>query len=266
MSLWLVHVNVFWCAVCPQVNEVSVDGKQHADVVAAIKAGGDNTTLLVVDPETDAFFKKCRVAPTAEHLTGTSYTKHEVRFPAAVTLHGIPLGGVWQGHSGKRVSVSRCAGFGFPIKQFSLSVLFCYPVPTVCNSAKCIHGNCVFVCVCVFDTTRLVMSEWRHNVSSFYLPSKLLASALVETLLSYYHCYYVLSVWVNICLRKNGRIDQMKAFRRLMCCCSQRGSFNTHNQSVFCQNHCVSIWIALFCSQWGCGISCQQGQKTGSTS
>ncbi|KAG1929285.1 Na(+)/H(+) exchange regulatory cofactor NHE-RF2 isoform X2 [Pimephales promelas] len=53
-----------------QVNAVSVEGKQHADVVAAIRAGGEDTTLLVVDPETDAFFKKCRVTPTAEHLTG----------------------------------------------------------------------------------------------------------------------------------------------------------------------------------------------------
>ncbi|XP_026063211.1 Na(+)/H(+) exchange regulatory cofactor NHE-RF1 [Carassius auratus] len=53
-----------------QVSGVSVEGKQHAEVVAAIKAGGDSTTLLVVDPDTDAFFKKCRVTPTAEHLTG----------------------------------------------------------------------------------------------------------------------------------------------------------------------------------------------------
>ncbi|KAK7168345.1 hypothetical protein R3I94_002410 [Phoxinus phoxinus] len=53
-----------------QVNKVSVEGKQHADVVAAIKAGGEDTTLFVVDPETDAFFKKCRVTPAAEHLTG----------------------------------------------------------------------------------------------------------------------------------------------------------------------------------------------------
>uniref|UniRef100_A0A672S8X1 Na(+)/H(+) exchange regulatory cofactor NHE-RF n=1 Tax=Sinocyclocheilus grahami TaxID=75366 RepID=A0A672S8X1_SINGR len=52
-----------------QVNGVSVEGKQHAEVVAAIKAGGDNTSLLVVDQDTDAFFKKCRVMPTAEHLT-----------------------------------------------------------------------------------------------------------------------------------------------------------------------------------------------------
>uniref|UniRef100_A0A8C1X945 Na(+)/H(+) exchange regulatory cofactor NHE-RF n=1 Tax=Cyprinus carpio TaxID=7962 RepID=A0A8C1X945_CYPCA len=53
-----------------QVSGVSVEKKQHAEVVAAIKAGDDSTTLLVVDPDTDAFFKKCRVTPTAEHLTG----------------------------------------------------------------------------------------------------------------------------------------------------------------------------------------------------
>ncbi|XP_054615107.1 Na(+)/H(+) exchange regulatory cofactor NHE-RF1 [Dunckerocampus dactyliophorus] len=53
-----------------QVNGVSVEGKTHSEVVATIKAGGDETHLLVVDPETDAFFKRCRVAPTADHLTG----------------------------------------------------------------------------------------------------------------------------------------------------------------------------------------------------
>lgn len=54
----------------PQVNGVSVDGKTHSEVVAAIKAGGDETRLLVVDPDTDTFFKRCRVAPTTDHLTG----------------------------------------------------------------------------------------------------------------------------------------------------------------------------------------------------
>lgn len=53
-----------------QVNGVSVEGKQHAEVVAIIKAGGESTSLFVVDSDTDAFFKKCRVMPTAEHLTG----------------------------------------------------------------------------------------------------------------------------------------------------------------------------------------------------
>lgn len=43
---------------------------QHADVVAAIKAGGEATKLLVVDEEADEFFKRCHVIPSEEHLTG----------------------------------------------------------------------------------------------------------------------------------------------------------------------------------------------------
>ncbi|XP_056152804.1 Na(+)/H(+) exchange regulatory cofactor NHE-RF1a isoform X2 [Lampris incognitus] len=53
-----------------QVNSMSVLGMKHAEVVAAIKAGGDETSLLVVDPETDAFFSSCKVLPTEKHLTG----------------------------------------------------------------------------------------------------------------------------------------------------------------------------------------------------
>uniref|UniRef100_A0A8C3J4M9 Na(+)/H(+) exchange regulatory cofactor NHE-RF1 n=1 Tax=Calidris pygmaea TaxID=425635 RepID=A0A8C3J4M9_9CHAR len=53
-----------------EVNGVCMEGKQHADVVAAIKAGGDETKLLVVDVLTDEFFKKCKVVPSEEHLTG----------------------------------------------------------------------------------------------------------------------------------------------------------------------------------------------------
>lgn len=53
-----------------QVNGAPVDGKTHSEVVAAIKSGGSVTQLLVVDPDTDAFFKRCRVAPTLEHLNG----------------------------------------------------------------------------------------------------------------------------------------------------------------------------------------------------
>ncbi|NXT22214.1 NHRF1 protein, partial [Syrrhaptes paradoxus] len=53
-----------------EVNGVCVEGKQHAEVVAAIKAGGDETRLLVVDVLTDEFFKKCKVVPSEEHLAG----------------------------------------------------------------------------------------------------------------------------------------------------------------------------------------------------
>ncbi|XP_026171044.1 Na(+)/H(+) exchange regulatory cofactor NHE-RF1a [Mastacembelus armatus] len=53
-----------------QVNGVSVIRMQHSEVVAAIKAGGDETRLLVVDPKTDEFFNGCNVLPTEEHITG----------------------------------------------------------------------------------------------------------------------------------------------------------------------------------------------------
>ncbi|XP_053496371.1 Na(+)/H(+) exchange regulatory cofactor NHE-RF1a [Ictalurus furcatus] len=53
-----------------QVNGIPVQGFQHSEVVAAIKAGGDELRMLVVDPETEAFFSSCRVLPTEEHLTG----------------------------------------------------------------------------------------------------------------------------------------------------------------------------------------------------
>ncbi|MBV94812.1 Na(+)/H(+) exchange regulatory cofactor NHE-RF1, partial [Eschrichtius robustus] len=53
-----------------RVNGVCVEGRQHGDVVSAIKAGGDETKLLVVDKETDEFFRKCKVIPSQEHLYG----------------------------------------------------------------------------------------------------------------------------------------------------------------------------------------------------
>ncbi|XP_037546648.1 Na(+)/H(+) exchange regulatory cofactor NHE-RF1 [Nematolebias whitei] len=53
-----------------QVNGVSVVDMQHSEVVAAIKAGGAETKLLVVDAETEEFFKRCNVLPTEEHITG----------------------------------------------------------------------------------------------------------------------------------------------------------------------------------------------------
>ncbi|XP_068584034.1 Na(+)/H(+) exchange regulatory cofactor NHE-RF1 [Cebidichthys violaceus] len=53
-----------------QVNGLSAEGKTHSEVVAAIKAGGKEVRLLVVDPDTDAFFRRCRVAPALDHLSG----------------------------------------------------------------------------------------------------------------------------------------------------------------------------------------------------
>ncbi|CAL1615193.1 unnamed protein product [Knipowitschia caucasica] len=53
-----------------QVNGMSMVGKQHSDVVSAIKASGDEVSMLVVDPETELFFSQCGVLPSEEHLTG----------------------------------------------------------------------------------------------------------------------------------------------------------------------------------------------------
>uniref|UniRef100_A0A1A8C922 Na(+)/H(+) exchange regulatory cofactor NHE-RF n=1 Tax=Nothobranchius kadleci TaxID=1051664 RepID=A0A1A8C922_NOTKA len=53
-----------------QVNGVPVAGMQHSEVVTAIKAGGDETRLLVIDADTEEFFKRCNVLPTEEHVAG----------------------------------------------------------------------------------------------------------------------------------------------------------------------------------------------------
>uniref|UniRef100_A0A8K9UMU3 Na(+)/H(+) exchange regulatory cofactor NHE-RF n=1 Tax=Oncorhynchus mykiss TaxID=8022 RepID=A0A8K9UMU3_ONCMY len=53
-----------------EVNGVNVEGMRHAEVVAFIKRGGDETRLLVVDPDTDHHFKKMGVTPLASHVKG----------------------------------------------------------------------------------------------------------------------------------------------------------------------------------------------------
>lgn len=51
-----------------EVNDRSIEGLRHAEVVALIKAGGRDTRLLVVDPETDELFKSLGITPTSTHL------------------------------------------------------------------------------------------------------------------------------------------------------------------------------------------------------
>lgn len=63
--VWAQNMFLSW-----QVNGQCMDGKQHSDVVSAIKSGGDETNLLVVDSLTDEFFKKCKVIPSEAHLKG----------------------------------------------------------------------------------------------------------------------------------------------------------------------------------------------------
>ncbi|TKS91848.1 Na(+)/H(+) exchange regulatory cofactor NHE-RF2 [Collichthys lucidus] len=51
-----------------EVNGVNIESMRHAEVVAFIKKGGDETWLLVVDPDTDENFKRRGVIPTVSHL------------------------------------------------------------------------------------------------------------------------------------------------------------------------------------------------------
>uniref|UniRef100_A0A452SBL2 NHERF family PDZ scaffold protein 2 n=1 Tax=Ursus americanus TaxID=9643 RepID=A0A452SBL2_URSAM len=55
-----------------RVNGQNVEGLRHAEVVASIKAREDEARLLVVDPETDEYFKRLRVTPTEEAWVGGS--------------------------------------------------------------------------------------------------------------------------------------------------------------------------------------------------
>lgn len=89
-----------------QVNGVCMEGKQHADVVAAIKAGGDETRLLVVDVLTDEFFKKCKVVPSEEHLAGglgAVLWREVFVSPLLAPCHFVPkLGGAGESLSPER--------------------------------------------------------------------------------------------------------------------------------------------------------------------
>ncbi|XP_072415949.1 Na(+)/H(+) exchange regulatory cofactor NHE-RF2 isoform X2 [Chiloscyllium punctatum] len=53
-----------------EVNGVNIEGKKHSEVVAHIKACEEEARLLVVDPETDQYFKKLGITPTESHLKG----------------------------------------------------------------------------------------------------------------------------------------------------------------------------------------------------
>ncbi|KAG9340420.1 hypothetical protein JZ751_021533 [Albula glossodonta] len=60
MHVSLFHLN--W------VNGVNIESLRHSEVVAFIKSGGEETRLLVVDPDTDEHFKKLGIVPTESHI------------------------------------------------------------------------------------------------------------------------------------------------------------------------------------------------------
>ncbi|XP_070774423.1 Na(+)/H(+) exchange regulatory cofactor NHE-RF2 [Enoplosus armatus] len=48
-----------------EVNGVNIEGLRHSEVVALIRAGGEEVCLLVVDQETDKLFQRLGITPTA---------------------------------------------------------------------------------------------------------------------------------------------------------------------------------------------------------
>lgn len=67
-----------------QVNGINVEGMKHSEVVSHIKSKENEAKLLVVDPETDDYFKKLGVTPAEEHIKGECETP-----AAALALGGI---------------------------------------------------------------------------------------------------------------------------------------------------------------------------------
>ncbi|XP_061080348.1 Na(+)/H(+) exchange regulatory cofactor NHE-RF2-like isoform X1 [Conger conger] len=53
-----------------EVNGINIESLRHTEVVAFIKSGGEQTRLLVVDPDTDERFKKLGIVPTESHVKG----------------------------------------------------------------------------------------------------------------------------------------------------------------------------------------------------
>ncbi|KAM9305240.1 Na(+)/H(+) exchange regulatory cofactor NHE-RF2 [Gastrophryne carolinensis] len=53
-----------------EVNGQNVENIKHSEVVANIKSKENETSLLVVDPETDEYFKKLGVTPTEAYVKG----------------------------------------------------------------------------------------------------------------------------------------------------------------------------------------------------
>nr|XP_002129232.1 Na(+)/H(+) exchange regulatory cofactor NHE-RF1 [Ciona intestinalis] len=53
-----------------EINGVNMEYERHASLVAAIKESGTDVELLVVDDQTDRFFKLCDVTPSSVHVEG----------------------------------------------------------------------------------------------------------------------------------------------------------------------------------------------------
>uniref|UniRef100_A0A3Q3XH55 PDZ domain-containing protein n=1 Tax=Mola mola TaxID=94237 RepID=A0A3Q3XH55_MOLML len=65
-----------------EVNGVNVEGLRHSEVVALIRAGGEEVRLLMVDPETDELFLRLGLPPTTSQDKGQLLPTHKPTQPA----------------------------------------------------------------------------------------------------------------------------------------------------------------------------------------
>lgn len=74
----------------PQVNGVNIEGLRHSEVVALIRAGGEEVHLLVVDQETDELFHRLGITPATSHIKGQivqTHTHTNCLYPPDKTPH-----------------------------------------------------------------------------------------------------------------------------------------------------------------------------------
>lgn len=59
-----------------QVNGVNIQGLKHSEVVALIRAAGEEVRLLVVDQETDELFHRLGITPASNNVKGQIARTH----------------------------------------------------------------------------------------------------------------------------------------------------------------------------------------------
>lgn len=72
-----------------QVNGVNIDGLRHSEVVALIRAGGEEVRLLVVDQETDELFQRLGISPTTSHVQGLTVHSRLMHTHTHITLFTV---------------------------------------------------------------------------------------------------------------------------------------------------------------------------------
>jgi len=71
-----------------EVNDINIEAGKHSDLVNAIKQSGSEVHLLVVDKQTDAYFKSLNITPTRKHVDNPP-TEADAT-PAVVTQSSEP--------------------------------------------------------------------------------------------------------------------------------------------------------------------------------